>query len=421
MFHLGAITNFFRESLPIENDEESFGPQSLSYSDVNEPPPNEELASVEARLVADMGDIPKTQPAWLQQILDNHDRALNESKEATNKAFDDIRKEREEFLKKVDDVTTSFRNDFAVLESKHSETAQGLKSVQDEVNELKVSVEVHSTDISAVDQRVDDTKNELLAKIADLKAEFDAKLAGKATNPVRPLVPASTSIGEQCSIEREFDELLTKARSMANCFAMGRVTDAVVGYVSPPKTAQQVLDRYFGGLTFEFAQAPGKSQIKRLRVDKQSLQDFRANLEVYEFQIRSDGWWLVQDLPPDLRLLRSNAFKFFKEARSMYETVKATFLDVSLETGCVVIDGVEFVPIYLIPRVQKKWPVLFPIFQRAVEEVLGIEWVEKKSAVLSISHELLQEWSDAVGLKSQPVHDSDTEMHDALSEVQGGG
>jgi hypothetical protein len=368
-----------------------------------------------------MGQVPKTQPEWLQQILDNHALALRESKEATKKAFEDNKQEREAFLKKVDDVTTAFRQDFAALESKHAETAQDLKVVRDEVNELKVSVEVHSTDISAVDKRVDDTKRDLLAKIEGLRAEFDAKLAGKATNPTRPVVPASSSIGEQCSIGREFDELLAKARNMENCFAMGRVTaDAVVGFMSPPKTAQQILDRYFEGLNIEFAQGPGKSQIKRLRIDKKCLNDFRANLEVYEFQIRSDGWWLAQDLPPDLRLLRSNAFKFFKEARAMYETVKATFLDVSLESGRVVIDGVEFVPIYLIPRVQKKWPPLLPIFQRAVEEVLNIEWIEKKTVVLNISQELMQEWANAVGMKHPPIQDSDTEMQDALSDHQGG-
>ncbi len=372
----------------------------------------------------EMGAIPKSKPEWLQEILDNHDWALSESKEATKQAFADNNKEREEFLKKVDEVTSGFRKEVDDLSNKQAETSQGLKAVQDEVSEIKSTIQIHSTDISAVDQRVDDTKNELLAKMDKLRADFEEKLAGKATNPDRPFVPASASIGEQFAIEREFGDLLSKARSMENCFAMGRVvTDTVVGHLSPPKTVKQILDSYFGGLNIEIAQGAGKSQIKRLRVDKLSLEDFRANLEVYEFQIRSDGWWLAQDLPPDLRVLRSNAFKFFKEARAMYETVKATFLDVSLFTGCVVIDGVEFVPLYLIPKTQKKWPALFPIFRRAVDEVLAIEWVEKKTAVRRISSELMQEWAGAVGMKFDTVRhdDSDAEMHDALLDHQGGG
>jgi hypothetical protein len=366
-----------------------------------------------------MGDIPKSQPPWLQQILDNHERALGESREATKQALDENKKEREEFLKKVDEVTTAFRKDFSVLEDKQTETARGLKEVQDEMSEIKTNIQVHSTDISALDQRVDDTKQELLNKIESLRAEFDEKLAGKATNPVRPVISASASIGEQCMIEREFGDLLLKARSMENCFAMGRVTNAaVVGIAPPPKSAQQILTDYFGGLKIEIAQGQGKTQVKRLRVEKTNLSDFRANLDVYEFQIRSDGWWIAPDLPPDLRLLRSTAFKFFKEARSLYDTVRATFLDVSLDSGWVTIDGVEFVPVYLIPKDAKKWPILHPIFERAVAEVLAIEWVAKKTTAVQVDPTLVQEWADAVGLKaparSEDDRDSsDAEMHDA--------
>jgi hypothetical protein len=366
-----------------------------------------------------MNDIPKSQPPWLQQILDNHDRALGESREATKQALDENKKEREEFLKKVDEVTSAFRKDFSVLEDKQAETSHGMKVIQEEVNEIKTSIQIHTTDISAIDHRIDDTKQELMNEIENLRAEFNEKLAGKATNPARPIVPSSASVADQCLIEREFTSLLQKARNMDNCFAMGRVSFAdVIGVVPAPKTVQQVFHDYFARIKFEIIPAMGKSQIRRLRVAKDHLNIFRENLELYEMQIRSDGWWLAQDLPPELRLLRSNAFKFYKEAKSLYTTVLAVYFDVSLNSGYVTVDGIELFPVYMVPKDHGKWAALFPIFQRIVDLILAVEWVDKKTSAVPVSPELVQEWADAVGMSAPPSNsgknDSDTEMHDAL-------
>jgi hypothetical protein len=364
-----------------------------------------------------MSNIPATKPDWLQLILDGHQTALNECKQ-TNEGF----------MKKFEEVVSGFKKDHEALDEKQNATSNKLQAVEEEVSALKADVLIHNTDITNLDQRVDDTKSELLSKIDDLRAEFNEKLAGKATNPVRPIVPSSSSVVEQCRIEREFGDLLMKSRNTENCFAMGRVTNgAIVGFVTPPKTVQEIFSVYFAGLNIEVIPGLGKSQIKRLRVDKSCLADFRANLELYEFQIRADGWWISPDVPPELRSLRSNAYKFFKEARSNFDTVRATFIDISLDSGFVTVDGVEVFPVYLIPKDTKKWATLMPIFDRIVSSIVEIEWVVKKTSQVRVDDRLLvQEWADAVGMRRPPINldgslNSDTEMHDAASVHQEGG
>jgi hypothetical protein len=54
--------------------------------------------------------------------------------------------------------------------------------------------------------------------------------------------------------------------------------------------------------------------------------------------------------------MRSNAFQFFKEVKSLHQEVRAAYLDISHETGYVSVDGINFVPVFMVPRDKKKWP-----------------------------------------------------------------
>jgi hypothetical protein len=170
---------------------------------------------------------------------------------------------------------------------------------------------------------------------------------------------------------------------MMNCFAMGRVT-GVVGVTSPPKTSQQILNDFFAGIPITMVPSVGKSQVKRFVVDKIRLADFRENLDLYNQQIRADGWWMSVDYPPELRALRSNAFQFFKEAKSLHDTIRMTFLDVADDSGFVTIDGVEFVPVYMVPRDKKKWPRLVTVMQSVVDSVRSLEWTDRITSAVTI-------------------------------------
>jgi chromosome segregation ATPase len=131
-----------------------------------------------------MSDIPATQPAWLQQILDGHQRELDASKQLN-----------ENFLKKFDEVVTAFRADYGALDQRQSEASQKIQALEDEMSELKTNDQIRQTDISAVDHRVDEVKAEVLAKIDALRSEFQAKLEGKAApHPDRPVIPSSSTV-----------------------------------------------------------------------------------------------------------------------------------------------------------------------------------------------------------------------------------
>jgi hypothetical protein len=356
-----------------------------------------------------MSNVPPTQPAWLQQILDGHQRELNASK-----------KNNDTFLQKFDEMVAAFHKDYGVLDQRQSEASQKIQTLQDEVSELKNENHIRQTDIGAVDHRVDEVKEEVFAKIEALRSEFQAKLDGKAApHPDRPIIPSSSSVGDQCRIEHEFTALLSKAKGMMNCFAMGRVT-GVVGFSLVPKTHENILSDYFAGIPVTAVPGLGKSQVKRFVVDKSRLSDFKENLDLYNQQIRADGWWLTVDYPPELRTLRSNAFQFFKEAKSLHDTIRMTYLDVTDNSGYVTVDGIEFVPVYMVPRDKKKWPQLITLLQSVVDSVRSIEWTDRVTSNASIDQAFAREWADIAGVKRQ-VSEKVIPEDAIMSEVGDGG
>ncbi len=356
-----------------------------------------------------MGAIPTEKPGWLQEILDGHKQALNECKQ-TN----------ENIVRKFNDVVSNFRADFGNLDRKQTETNKKVQKVTSEVAELKTSLHIQQTDISAIDNQVDANKEEILAKINELRDELEAKLAGKAApHPDRPVVPSSSTVGEQCRIDHEFSSLLAKARSMVNQFAMGRVT-GVVGFATIPKQQEKILADYFSGITITVVPSAGKSQVKRFCVQLDQLAAFQANLEVYEPQIRAEGWWIAVDLPLELRSLRSNAFQFFKEARSLHQNIRAAYLDISHDSGYVTVDGLDLVPVYMVPRDKKKWPSLIMLLTRIVDSVREVEWTVRITASMSIDSALVREWADIVGTQL-PARNLATDGDIDMTENRDGG
>jgi hypothetical protein len=243
-------------------------------------------------------------------------------------------------------------------------------------------------------------------------------LDGKATpHPDRLIVPSSSSVGDQCCIEHEFSALLSKAKGMMNCFAMVRVT-GVVGFTLVPKSHEKILADYFAGIPITMVPGMGKSQVKQFIVDKLRLNDFKENHELYNQQIRADGWWLMGDYPPELRALRLNAFQFFKEAKLLHDTIRTTFLDVADDSGFVMVDGIEFVPVYMVPRDKKKWSNLVKILLSVVDSVRGLEWTDRITSTVSINQALVHEWADVVGAKFRVIKEDPV---DAVMFENGGG
>jgi hypothetical protein len=186
-----------------------------------------------------------------------------------------------------------------------------------------------------------------------------------------------------------------------------------------PKTHDQVLADYFSGIPVTMVPGIGKSQVKRFVVDKLRLDDFKENLELYNQQIRADGWWLTVDYPPELRALRSNAFQFFKEAKSLHDNIRNTFLDIADDSGFVTVDGIDFVPVYMVPKDRKKWPKLIEIMQSVVDSVRAFEWTVRVTSSVSIDQSFAREWANIVGTKTSGVVADPVD--EIMSENGGGG
>ncbi len=107
-----------------------------------------------------MSSIPLTQPEWLQQILDGHQQVIDASKQVNVN-----------LEKKFDAALDSFRKDFGGVQEKQAETTEKLQAVASDVDSLRGDLQTQQKEVSALDQRVDDTKQDLLVKIDNLRAE----------------------------------------------------------------------------------------------------------------------------------------------------------------------------------------------------------------------------------------------------------
>jgi hypothetical protein len=113
--------------------------------------------------------------------------------------------------------------------------------------------------------------------------------------------------------------------------------------------------------------------------------------------------------------MRSNAFQFFKEVKSLHQEVRAAYLDISHETGYVSVDGIDFVPVFMVPRDKKKWPRLIDLMIRVIDFVRGLEWTERITSTVTIDAALVREWAEAVGskrMKPAPELNDDVIMSD---------
>jgi hypothetical protein len=285
----------------------------------------------------------------------------------------------------------------------------GLKS---EVAALKEEQQIQATNINDVDHRLDAA----FAEIAKLRALMEGKVAFPAP------VPTSCSVREQCSVDAKFQNLLKQASAMSGCYAAGHVpADPVTGVRPSVKPFKLIVATYFPGFKLKVLASAGVSKIIRFTVEPNPQgdlppQNFETVLKSSVISIRGDGWWFQQELPPTLRQMYSNAYKFFKETKAEYPVIRPFMLDVA--DGYVTIDETRVVPVYLVPKNKAVWKQLGGVLLNVVASFLTMDWLDSMAGKLTVEQSHIDEWLSILGAKSELPLVANSLTYDAA--LQGG-
>ena len=101
------------------------------------------------------------------------------------------------------------------------------------------------------------------------------------------------------------------------------------------------------------------------------------------------------------------AVGFFIKAKKLEAALGSTWLEV--KDGFVLAKGFQIVPVYKIPKDEKKWPRLANVLLKMVVNLSvqgsNKDWIDKFSGTVSaVDANLLDEWDKVIGLKpSQSV------------------
>jgi hypothetical protein len=126
--------------------------------------------------------------------------------------------------------------------------------------------------------------------------------------------------------------------------------------------------------------------------------------------VRDLGWWIGQENPADLRQMEVNAFRFIMEAKNVCVELRRYYLEA--EEGFIRYARVPFLPVYLVPDDQEKWPELADVLWRMVQTIQSKNWVTRIRGVKRLDRKLLDEWNSVAGvLESQESDMSDQERN----------
>ncbi len=291
-------------------------------------------------------------------------------------------------IKTQDELKQTIRDELGGLKA----DVAGLKT---DFAAMKDKQQIQATNIRDVDRRLDDAFEE----IAKLKALIEGKVAFPAP------VPTSCSVREQCSVDVKFKNLLKQASAMSGCYAAGHVpADPITGVRPSVKPFKQIVATYFPGFKLKVLASAGISKIVQFTVEQNPQgdtpsPDFEAVLKNSIISIRGDGWWFQQELPPTLRQMYSNAYKFFKETKSEYPVVRPFMLDVV--DGYATIDETKVVPVCLIPKNKAVWKQLGGVLQNIVASFLTMDWLDSMAGKLTVEQLHIDEWLSILGEKSE--------------------
>jgi hypothetical protein len=271
--------------------------------------------------------------AHLGNRFDNVDESLSDYKEKVDKAIEQQTKTAEEVEQLQTDVD-EIRSDMVDAQGKMDKLQGDFRNFQIEVDK----------------------------KFEDLKAAFEAK-----SSVVTVKVPTLTA-AQQCSVEDKFQALLGEAKAMQAVFVVGKIRD--MRQTVPLPT---LVKRHFEAFGAKLYPTVGKGGTARFSVAPDKIEDVKCTIRHYNMAIRDLGWWVVQDAPPALRRMNSNAYTFFKMARDQFSLIRQFRFEA--ENGYLTMNDRPFLPVYLVPNKRDSWKKLAALINELVIDYVDTDWL----------------------------------------------
>jgi hypothetical protein len=401
MFSLGGLVTRVSEGTIFTTDspEESTGPGSLSY-DVNMPSPNKNK---------------KKSPSKANTRTRSTSRGRLSPEDSIAKILDLCKSTNDEVSKIRErlDITTT---DITELKDKVADVQERLGKVESVTNTVTEKVRDLEDSQAAMEQRIEER---LLARLEERGKSSPAyqptvSQFSMTTKPVSQLLqrprPKIThqEVGEDAyrkggeagkKIHDAFKELLKVAEARKQTFLVGVIENINEGgaQMRPLLNYKQFVERFFEGVRYEIGKL-GLAQSTGLPLGRVTVH--REDVHVMKMRIRDGwrgardlGWWSGQENPMDLRQMETTAFRFIMETKTMCEGLRRFYLEV--DEGFLRFQGAPFLPVYMVPADKSLWPELAEVLLKMVQSLRAVSWIDRfRHDLRKLDPGLLEEWNN---------------------------
>ncbi len=304
----------------------------------------------------------------------------------------------------VDKSIVTFSEGLKKVEEKQEKTDEDVKALQSDCVDLRADMDDCEEKVSELKADYTQHKAEVNKKLSEIMAILEAR----ATTPSVQI--PSLTVAQQCSVEDKFRALMEEAGALQTIFVIGKVPDA-----RQTVTLATVLQRHFEIHGAKLLPVVGKTFTRRFSVPVDKVEATKNTMRHYNLAIRDLGWWIVQDAPPALRKMNSNAFAFFKYAKSQFKPLRRCRFDA--EDGYVLMDDLRLFPVYLIPTKKSNWKPLSQLLTELLADFLEVDWLDSASAPRSVPETFVAKWCSVV--KRPEANEENDGSRDAVeSEVR---
>jgi hypothetical protein len=280
---------------------------------------------------------------------------------------------------------TSFRTDLQVVQKAQEDQAKQVDGLQTEQVQLRSDLTVVKDDVATLTASFEAFKETQEQRYKDLEAKYEGKVSA-----IKVQVP-TLSVAEQHSVQKQFDDLLKEAEGMSATFVIG-----IIPGERPSVSIRTLLERHFTKYGAKLLPTPStvKSRTRRFSVPVENVSEVKSVIRHYNLAIRDLGWWVTQDSPPALRMLYSTSYSFFKFIKDQFSVLRRFRYEA--EDGYATINGVPFLPVYLIPKKQTAWRRLGALITEIVADFLDRDWMESVCSRLTVPDTFNQRWCDII-------------------------
>jgi hypothetical protein len=309
-----------------------------------------------------------------------------------------------DFLLKSLDLT------FQVRLSRTSNVAEKALAKAENAEKIAVRAEQTATttqeNVEGLSNELRDLRAEVVAqgkKIADLEADrgaskldsFHPALAGVLGCSVTESSP-SQRVGK---LHSSFLSLVQK-KDTTTTFILG----CKQGYPSVTRaTAKGVMSVFFPMIKCVVTK-PDNAEFARVQVpNPQEARVVAEGVRTLWSDLATQGWWLSDDSPEQLRKLEARGRAFVAAAKKFKLQYKKVIGYIEIEHGFLMKNGVELLPLFLIPQPSgKNWDALFEKFVEKVKAVDAADLLGQYAEVQGPhnTEDFFLSWMDVAGMKS---------------------